>query len=112
MARFTLSFRGKLDEDGWVKIPAIKSHHLSLVGNEDMMTTLFCEGLNNQIVTRKRLENMRGAETGDYWWPGYAKPETEGFVITPIGRGFMADVTIELDTDNMRRPRPAWDGVS
>ena len=101
MARFTVSFRGKLHDDGTVKVPVLSSHHISLTGNEDTASTVFM-GCTDPGITRSRLANMIGAETGDYYWPGWASTEL-GFTIEPIGNGFMANVTIELDTANMRR---------
>ena len=101
MARFTVSFRGKLTTDGRVKVPAISSQHVSLIGNEDTAATIFT-GCSDPDITRSRLANMIGAETGDYYWPSYADTSA-GFTVTPIGNGFMANVSIELDTANMRR---------
>ena len=101
MARFTIKFRGKLTDSGSVKMPSIKPHHTDLVGNEDIATTLFF-GCRDEQVTRSRLANMIGAETGDYYWPSYAETDL-GFTIEPIGNGFMANVSISLDTSNMRR---------
>lgn len=103
MARFTINFRGKLTDSGSVKVPVLTSSHMSLVGNEDTLTTLFTS-CKDADVTRARLANMLGAETGDYYWPSYAT-EADGFTITPIGNGFMADVSIELDTSNLRRKK-------
>ena len=101
MARFTISFRGKLHEDGTVKIPKLTAGHMSLRGNEDTYTTLFMSCRDDDI-TRARLGNMLSHEGGPAWWPGWASAR-DGFTIRPIGNGFMADVSIELDTSNMRK---------
>ena len=101
MARFTLSFRGKLWEDGTVKVPRITSSHVSLRGNEDTTATIFATGRDEDI--RKRwLGNMLSHESGLGYWPGWAS-EDKGFTIRPIGNGFMADVSVELDTNNMQK---------
>jgi hypothetical protein len=102
MAIFTVHFRGKLTEDGDVKVPKLTGSHVSLIGNDDTTATLFVGGMSNVDITRTRLANMIGAKTGDYYWPGWAS-ESAGFTISPIGNGFMANVSIELDTANMRK---------
>src|SRR5690625_981374 len=102
MTTFTIKFRGKLTKNGTVKIPKITDSHLSLRGNEDTSTVLFFGGLHDADITKRRLSNMIGAKTGDYYWPSYASEE-DGFTITPIGNGFMAEVTLDLDTSDMRR---------
>lgn len=102
MAELIISFRGKLTADGDVKVPVIANQHINLIGNEDTGATLFTGGLNNTDVTKVRLANMRGAVTGDYYWPGWAS-ESDGFRIEPIGNGFMANVSITLNTDNQRK---------
>lgn len=102
MATVTIQFRGKLTDSGSVKVPTLTGSHIDLRGNEDTTATIFVGGLANHDVTRVRLANMRGAVTGDYYWPGWAS-EADGFTVKPIGNGFMADVSIKLDTDNARR---------
>lgn len=99
MASFTVSFKGKLI-DGSVKVPVLTGSHVSLIGNEDTTATVFVGGMGDNTHTKARLDNMIGAISGDYYWPGWTD---ERFIVSPIGNGFMANVSIELDTANMRR---------
>ncbi|WPH57872.1 hypothetical protein [Mycobacterium phage WXIN] len=95
MSAITIKFRAKRDnymngfalEPGY-KVPAIKHSHVTYE-NRDTRVQLFLSDLNNDRVTRARLaKNGVGA---------VAFESDARWTITPIGNGFMADVSTVVE---------------
>lgn len=103
----TIRFRAKLD--GFAggrgyKVPALKNHHVSLDGG-GMVGVTIVNGIERGVpdtMTRARIEKYGKIERfpGVVWADGAdefgIQHNDERWVVTPVGKGFMADVSITL----------------
>lgn len=102
----TITFRAKLDDfaggKGY-KVPALTHSHVS-VAKRDTLGVTFLGALGNQDITRARLAKFAGITL-----PGVVFANDPGaWTVTPIGKGFMADVSI---TARFERTAPAAPSV-
>lgn len=105
MDRLTVTFRGKIGNDGEVKVPKLTGSHLS-TPDRGMYATLFTS-CREESITGVRLRNMYRAAIGDdqAYWPNYVSENTPGFTFEPQSNGFMASCSIQLDLKAMRGAR-------
>lgn len=91
----TIKFRAKLDDFAGrlgYKVPALTHSHVNMA-NRDTFSQLFMQGLNNRSVTSARLEKYAKLKL-----PAVIFADTPGdWTITPVGRGFTADVSITCE---------------
>lgn len=95
MTAVTIKFRAKRDEyydfdassyRAGYKIPTLTHSHVSF-SERDTVAQLLTQGLNNADVTKARLA-LYGLKL-----PAYVFDDS-GWTITPVGNGFMADISI------------------
>lgn len=94
MSTVTIEFKAKRDdymngfsmEPGY-RVPKLSQSHVSF-DKRDSRVQLFLQGLNNESVTQARLKKA-GV-------PAYAFESDPRWTIEPIGNGFMAKVSIEI----------------
>jgi len=102
--RIIISFKGKVSAENGVRIPKLTSSHLYMPER----------GTYSTLFSTTRDEGVRAAQLGamyralvddsSEYWPSWAGEDTPGFTVTPIGNGFMAQVTITLDaSQRMKR---------
>jgi hypothetical protein len=96
----TIKFRAKRAEfsggEGY-KVPTLTASHVT-VSERDTLGTLSMQSLNNPDMTKARLAKFAGLDLpGVVWADGvdsYGFSDTSEWTITPIGNGFMAEVSI------------------
>ena len=92
MNTITIKFRAKRDDfaDGeGYKVPRLTHSHVT-VAERDTVATIFLQNLNNEDVTRARLERLAGLTL-----PGVVYAAAPGdWTVTPVGRGFLAEVSV------------------
>lgn len=101
----TIKFRAKRDHFAGgmgYKVPSLKDRHVS-VAKRDTLGILFMQGIahGQDHITKARFERYAGLKLpGVVWENGQddfgLQTNHEGWTITPVGKGFMADVTITL----------------
>lgn len=96
--RVEIRFRAKRDDfaggEGY-KVPSLKSHHVTDL-DRTMRTKLWLDCRDEDIRTARLKQVM-----SDNYWPGVVwvdeSRNADGWVIKPIGKGFMADISITVD---------------
>lgn len=99
----TIKFRAKRDHftGGYgYKVPKLTGTHVS-VGHRDMLGTLFLDSLKDQDITRARLRKFSNFDLPGVVWENGSDEYGLGvnhsaWIITPVGNGFMADISITL----------------
>lgn len=95
--RLVITFKGKIDGDGDIKVPKLTASHVSAL-DRGTCATLIMSTRDSDIFNRL-LQNMYRAAINDKsaYWPTYVNADTPGFTFTPQANGFMANASITLD---------------
>lgn len=93
MPSITIKFRAKRDDfaggKGY-KIPKLTASHITT--ERDTYGVTFLGGLTNTDITIARLRKLTGT-----YWPGVVfESNPENWTITPVGKGFMADLSLTI----------------
>jgi len=102
--RIIISFKGKVSAENGVRIPKLTSSHLYMP--ERGTCSILFSTTRDESVRSAQLGAMYRALVNDSseYWPSWAGEDTPGFTVTPIGNGFMSQVTITLDaSQRMKR---------
>lgn len=99
----TISFRAKREEfAGGIgyKVPALTGNHVD-VADRDTLGVTILGSLDKQDITKARLRKFAGLDLPGVVWANGADilgigVNHEAWQITPVGNGFMADITITL----------------
>jgi len=101
----TIKFRAKRTEFAGgmgYKVPKLTTRHVS-VAERDTLGALFMQGVEygQDHITKARFARFAGLEVPGVVWQNGAddfglQTNHEGWEIKPIGKGFMADVSITL----------------
>src|SRR5690349_19064183 len=100
MNTVTIKFRAKRSEfsggDGY-NVPSLTHPHVT-VSERDMLGVTLMQAIGNADITKARLSKYAGLDLpGVVWVNGvdsYGFSDTSEWTITPVGNGFMADVSI------------------
>jgi len=100
MNTITIKFRAKLDDfaggKGY-KVPTLTASHVS-IAERDTLAVLFMGSLNKPEFTKPRLKSYAGLDL-----PGVVWADSPGeWTVTPVGKGFMADVSITRPFERKR----------